>query len=177
MMSEMVNCPHCGAVATQEDSFCAICGRRIRPESVTDAREPIPASGPEPSPLAAPGQAYANQAEMSPHALYAEYDSRKLTVLTGYAAGVIGFPVGLHRLYAGKPLWWIYLILFILGAIGSFLIVGFFFFGVMFIWWIVDMALMKEWVQSHNKTLRYQIFSWARGPEGNPQSDWRARVG
>ncbi|WP_326790532.1 zinc ribbon domain-containing protein [Streptomyces sp. NBC_00151] len=177
MMTDMVNCPHCGAVATQEDSFCAICGRRIRPEGVINAHEPIPVSSPEPAPLATPGQVHANQAEIGPHALYAEYDSRKLTVLTGYVAGVIGFPVGLHRLYAGKPLWWIYLILFILGAIGSFILVGFVFFGVMFIWWIVDMALMKEWVESHNQTLRHQIFNWAREVERNPHSDWGTRVG
>ncbi|MFD5633623.1 zinc ribbon domain-containing protein [Streptomyces sp. NPDC127077] len=178
MMSETANCPHCGAVAAQDDFFCAICGMRIRPEGVSDAREPLPVVGPDPGPSPAPGRARANQAEVGPQALYAEYDSRKLAVLTGYVAGIIGFPIGLHRLYAGKPLWWIYLILFILGAIGSFLLVGFVFFGIMFIWWLVDMALMKEWVESHNRDLRCQIFSSVQGgPQRNPQSDWRTRVG
>jgi hypothetical protein len=177
MMSETVKCPHCGAVAAQEDSFCAICGLRIRPEDTIGPRDSITVSDSESAPPAAPGRKDANQAEISSNALYAEYDSRKLTVLTGYAAGVIGFPIGLHRLYAGKPLWWIYLILFILGAIGSLLLVGFVFFGVIFIWWIVDMALMKGWVEKYNQTLRYQIFNWAREVERHPHSDWGTRVG
>ncbi|MFE0358859.1 hypothetical protein ACFW2I_36070 [Streptomyces nigra] len=122
-------------------------------------------------------RAYVNQAaEINSNALYAEYDSRKLAVLTGYVAGLIGFPIGLHRLYAGKPLWWIYLILFILGAIGSLLLVGFVFFGVMFIWWVIDMALMKGWVERHNQILRHQIFGWAREADRHPHSNWETRA-
>ncbi|MFD3503132.1 hypothetical protein ACFWWT_38185 [Streptomyces sp. NPDC058676] len=176
MMSETVKCPHCDAVAAQEDSFCAICGRRIRPEGTIGARDSITVSDSEAVTPAAPRRERANQAEISSNALYAEYDSRKLTVLTGYAAGVIGFPIGLHRLYAGKPLWWIYLILFILGAIGSLIFVGFVFFGIMFTWWIVDMALMKGWVEKYNQTLRFQIFNRAREAQMNPHSDWGTRV-
>lgn len=157
MMSEAVNCPHCRALAAEDDVFCATCGRRIK--SVADVRKSNPTSNVEVATSSVPGREYVAQSEIRSSALYAEYDSRKLTVLTGYAAGIIGFPIGLHRLYAGKRLWWIYLILFILGAIGSLLFVGFVFFGVMFIWWIVDLALMKGWVQQHNSTLRHQIFS------------------
>ncbi|MER5436819.1 hypothetical protein [Streptomyces sp. NPDC002588] len=126
---------------------------------------------------AVPERAYVNQArEINSNALYAEYDSRKLAVLTGYVAGLIGFPIGLHRLYAGKPLWWIYVILFILGAIGSLLLVGFVFFGVMFIWWIIDMALMKGWVERRNQILRHQIFGWAKEADRYPHSDWETRA-
>ncbi|MFI1507591.1 zinc ribbon domain-containing protein [Streptomyces sp. NPDC020597] len=176
MMSEAISCPHCGALASVDDSFCAICGRRIRQESVVDARKSTTESDSE-SAIPANERGRDGQVEINSNALYAEYDSRKLTVLTGYMAGVIGFPVGLHRLYAGKPLWWIYLILFILGAIGSLLLVGFVFFGILFVWWIIDMALMKGWVEKYNQTLRHQIFGWAREAERYKHSSWETRVG
>lgn len=171
-MAEVISCSHCGTLASRDDAFCAICGRRIKPEGAVEARESRTESGSAFATPAIPGREHISQAETSPNALYAEYDSRKLTVLTGYVAGIIGFPVGLHRLYAGKPLWWIYLILFIVGAIGSLFLVGFVFFGVMFVWWIVDMALMKWWVEKYNQTLRHQIFSWERETERPPSSPW-----
>ncbi|MEE1829416.1 zinc ribbon domain-containing protein [Streptomyces sp. SP17KL33] len=176
MMSEKVSCSNCGALAAKDDSFCATCGRRIRSEDTVDAPNLTTASNVEVGNHSVPDGEHGSQSDIKSGALYAEYDSRKLTVLTGYAAGAIGFSIGLHRLYARKPLWWLYLILFILGAIGSLLLVGFVFFGVMFIWWIVDMALMKQWVENHNSDLRRQIFNWAREGERHPHSSWEKRV-
>ncbi|MGV4982052.1 hypothetical protein ACVB8X_10110 [Streptomyces sp. NRAIS4] len=90
--------------------------------------------------------------------MYAEYDSRKLTVLTGYVAAAIGFPIGLHRIYAGKPLWWLYLILFVLGAVGSLIFVGIVFLGAVFIWLLVDLAMMRDWIEERNREIRHTVF-------------------
>ncbi|MGP3949618.1 hypothetical protein [Streptomyces sp. 7N604] len=100
-----------------------------------------------------------------PSSAYAEYDSRKLTVLTGYVAGVVGFSIGLHRIYAKKPLWWGYLLLAILGAVGSLVLVGFVFFGILFLWLLVDLAFMRRWVEEHNCSLQRQVFSQAQQTE------------
>lgn len=176
-MPERVSCSNCGALTALDDAFCPNCGRPIRSNVAVDASKSTAADA-EAKARGVPEQQRLPQLpEVVSGFLYAEYDSRKLTVLTGYAAGLIGFPIGLHRLYAGKHLWWLYLILFILGAIGSFLLVGFVFFGVMFIWWVVDMALMKGWVEEHNSALRRQIFGWGRtSGERYPYTDWQTQA-
>ncbi|MEU4039064.1 zinc ribbon domain-containing protein [Streptomyces collinus] len=153
-MTDGIRCSNCGTVIAPATAFCPECGHRqnAATDSVTTLGAPSnqPAPPPPPhAPLPVP-----NSSE-----IYAEYDSRKLTVLTGYAAALIGgLFIGLHRIYAGKPLWWLYLVLFILGSILSIVLVGFVFWGAAFIWLLVDLAMMPGWIEERNRQIRQAVF-------------------
>ncbi|OKI27767.1 hypothetical protein A6A07_28045 [Streptomyces sp. CB03911] len=185
-MPDMASCRNCGGTLAREDAFCSSCGARaaprpeLRPGFPADpGRAGVPAdtagrtAGGTGLAQAVRAQAVrvAPEEEIRPWdvppvpvealgsaAVYAEYDSRKLTVLTGYLAGVIGFTIGLHRLYLGKPLWWVYFCLSVLGAVGSLLLVGFVFFGILFIFLAFDLARMRRWVDESNARLRAEVF-------------------
>ncbi|GGV25631.1 hypothetical protein GCM10010495_46730 [Kitasatospora herbaricolor] len=180
-MPDMASCRNCGGTLAPEDAFCSSCGARAAPRP-----EPRPDLGADPGRGGVPadtagrpagGTGLAQAVRVAPDeeirpwdvppvpvealgsaAVYAEYDSRKLTVLTGYLAGVIGFTIGLHRLYLGKPLWWVYFCLSVLGAVGSLVLVGFVFFGILFIFLAFDLARMRGWVDESNARLRAEVF-------------------
>jgi TM2 domain-containing membrane protein YozV len=144
-MPETMRCRACSAPVAQQDAFCPECGVHLEP-----AGEPLGVR---------PGSTAATRDGLDAVAAYAEYDSRKLTALTGYVAGFFGWPIGLHRLYAKRPGWWVYLILTILGVAGSpFFLVGFVFFGLEILGLAFDLGFMRRWVEKRNRRLRQEIF-------------------
>lgn len=168
MTSRTASCPACSAPVSEADSFCGNCGHSIAGECLANQQTAGVRAGAKP---------HFSDRERQPPAsipsgsnssgLYAEYDSRKLNVLTGYVAAIIGFSFGLHRIYAKKHLWWVYLILAILGALGSILLVGFVFWGILGIWLAIDLAMMPNWVGKHNQDLRQEVFGWMARDRGN----------
>jgi hypothetical protein len=143
-MPETMRCRACSAPVAQQDVFCPECGVHLEPTG--EPQGVRPGTG-------------ATRDGLDAVAAFAEYDSRKLTALTGYVAGVGGWPIGLHRLYAKKPGWWLYLILTILGIAGlPFFLAGSVFFGVEIIGLAFDLGFMRRWVEKHNRRLRQEIF-------------------
>jgi TM2 domain-containing membrane protein YozV len=46
--------------------------------------------------------------------------------------------LGIHRLYTNQSKWWLYIILFIVGFLTSFIFIGSVFIFALFMWWVID---------------------------------------
>lgn len=144
-MPETTRCRACSAPVAQQDAFCPECGVHLEPTG-----EP---------PGVRSEITVATRDGLDAVAAYAEYDSRKLTVLTGYIAGICGWPIGLHRVYLKKHGWWLFLILSMLGFPTIPLAgVGLVFLGVAITVLCFDLAFMRRRVEEHNRRLRQAIF-------------------
>jgi hypothetical protein len=162
-MPETTRCHACSAPVAQQDIFCPECGVHLEPTGELQG--------------AKPGITATARDDLDAVAAYAEYDSRKLTVLTGYVAGIWGWPIGLHRLYAKKPGWWLYLVVFILGVASlPFFGVGLVFFGLALLGLGCDLGSMSRWVEKYNRKLRQEIFGPPVGAADAPRPAEVARA-
>ncbi len=83
------------------------------------------------------------------------YAAEKIKVMrksaaVAYVLWFILGSLGLHRFYMRKPLGWLYILLLILGFATAMIGIGFVFFLLVGIWWVVDAFLIYRWVEHYN---------------------------
>lgn len=80
-----------------------------------------------------------------------EYDAMsKSPVLTYILWFFLGF-LGGHRMYAGRvPSGLIMLAVWGIGTITTFILIGWAFLALWFIWWVVDAFLIPGWIRDYN---------------------------
>ncbi|MFA6742527.1 MAG: TM2 domain-containing protein [Arcobacteraceae bacterium] len=60
---------------------------------------------------------------------------------------------GVHRFYTGQSKGWLYIVLFIVGIITMFFVVGYFILIGLGIWWIIDGIKLNKVVKEYNLNL------------------------
>lgn len=100
----------------------------------------------------------------------------KKNVTSAYLLWVLLGSLGLHRFYCRKSWGWVYILFLALGFLTATFGIGFVFFLIIGIWWVVDAFLIYKWVERYNLGLitsleQQHIINEKKAAKPSSQSD------